>query len=201
MPSDEPQKQTLSGKTGPDCLWAMSCAAVCRYAGGVAASRAGQSTGRIYKLPKQVGKLMYDDYMQCFPVHEEAGVGNDAGKLKNVVQALHTAAAGWTKLPAELRDRWSMDKLRALPESNAVTPLGSNPRPPLMPRAADLFNAPLAERAPAVQVRGAGVRRRREAYERSISHRPRGRCASWPAGGGYISCSAARALLELLLFH
>ena len=123
MPSNEPEKQTLSGKTGPDCLWAMSCAAVCRYAGGVAASRAGQSTGRIYKLPKQVGKLMYDDYMQCFPVHEEAAVGNDTCKLKNVVQALHTAAAGWTKLPAELRDRWSMDKLRALPESNAVTPL------------------------------------------------------------------------------
>lgn len=123
MPNDEPEKQTLSGKTGPDCLWAMSCSAACRYAGGLAASRAGQSTGRIYKLPQQpTNKLLYDDYMQCFPAHENPEIRGNPGKLKNVIVGLQSAASGWMKLPAELRDRWSMDKLRALPESTAVTP-------------------------------------------------------------------------------
>ena len=63
-----PTKDRLKGKRGPDCLYAMSVAALCRHKGGVAASRAGQSTREIYRLPTKpiTGKLLYQEYISRF---------------------------------------------------------------------------------------------------------------------------------------
>ena len=122
MPTGAAPVKTLKGKTGPDCLYAMSCALACRHAGGYRISKAGQAMTQALRSCVQQGKNIYKNYMYCMPAHEDESVTMDKELVKRVAEGLTNAAAGFEQLPAALRDEWSLHKWDALPPVEQVRP-------------------------------------------------------------------------------
>ena len=117
MPTQAAPRQTLKGKTGPDCLRAMACASVCRHAGGREASLAGRS---VAWLPRQNGIAMYQDYFRCMPEQEDKEVSGNYIARMHVIEGLNVAADGFDALHHSLRATWTLQEMEKTSDAEKV---------------------------------------------------------------------------------